>query len=145
MKLTTRTRYAVRALAYLGAQKRKAVNLNEIAKNERIKPKFLEQIFLKLTNAGILKTIKGPGGGYSLAKNPKRITFKEIMDAVGESYFLINCLKNPKSCLRSRYCPVRPHWLELNKSTIKFFENHNLTSICKKSISKYWNLKNSNT
>ncbi len=137
MKLTTRTRYAVRALAYLGAQKRKAITLNEIAKKERIKPKYLEQIFLKLTNAGILKTTKGPGGGYSLAKNPKRITLKEIMDAVSESYFLISCLKNQKACLRSSSCPVRPYWLELNKTIIKFFEHHNLASIGKKFISNY--------
>jgi len=132
MKLTTRTRYAVRALAYLGSQKKSVVSLNEIATSENIKPKYLEQIFLKLTGAGLLNTVKGPGGGYCLTRDPRGLTLKEIMDAVGESYYLIDCLKNPRRCLRSKNCTVRSHWLKLNNDIIKFFKEHTLYDVCKK-------------
>ncbi len=137
MKLTTRTRYAVRAMAYLGARYgKRAVNLKEVAGSEEINEKYLEQIFYKLNRAGLLKTKKGPGGGYELAKNPSTIKLIEIMSAVGESFAPVFCVADNKrkSCPRSRKCPAKPYWKELRRLIERFFQSHTLADICKKSI-----------
>lgn len=134
MKLTTRTRYAIRALAYLNTNPKKAITLKEVASCQGITHKYLEQIFLRLHKAGLIKTTKGPGGGYMLAKNPKKLTLKNIMDAVGETYILIDCLKNRKSCPRSRNCSTRPFWQELNQLIIRFFSHYVLADVGKKSF-----------
>ncbi len=137
MRLTTKTRYAVRAMAYLGSRYgKRAVNLKEIARKEDITEKYLEQIFYRLNRAGLLKTKKGPGGGYELAKNPSVIKLIDIMSAVGESFAPVFCVADNKvkTCPRSKSCPARPYWKELKGVIEKFFQSHTLADICKKSI-----------
>ncbi|MGB9721978.1 MAG: RrF2 family transcriptional regulator [bacterium] len=135
MRLTTRTRYAVRAMVYLGSQKvNKPLSLRQIADAENITEKYLEQIFLKLTKAGLLKTVKGPGGGYQLSRVPERIKLKEIMSAVGESWTPVFCVGDRKTnpCPRSKNCPTRPYWLKLKRMIEKFLDTHTLAEISKR-------------
>ncbi|MEO0137268.1 MAG: Rrf2 family transcriptional regulator [candidate division WOR-3 bacterium] len=136
MKLTTKTRYAVRAMAYLGCRfGKRTVNLREVACSEEITEKYLEQIFYRLNKAGLLRTKKGPGGGYELTKRPSAIKLIDIMSAVGETLAPVFCVadKKSKSCPRSRNCPARPYWLKLKRTIEKFFRDHTLANICKKS------------
>ena len=134
MKLTTRTRYAIRAMVYLTRQlPRKTLTLKEIASAEDVTEKYLEQIFLKLTKAGLLKTVKGPGGGYQLSRKPEKIKLKDIMSAVGESYAPVFCVadRRTKSCPRMKNCPTRPYWFKLKRMIEEFFNTHTLADISK--------------
>ncbi|MEN9979419.1 MAG: Rrf2 family transcriptional regulator [candidate division WOR-3 bacterium] len=133
MRLTTRTRYAVRALAYLGSfYGKRNVTLREIAEHEGITEKYLEQIFYRLTRAGILRTRKGPGGGYELARSPSLIRLIEIMSAVGESAAPVFCVADDRiqCCPRDKGCPARPYWHKLKQIQENFLKRHTLADIC---------------
>ena len=86
MKLSTKGRYAMIALAdlaYSGSSE--LVNLNELAKRQNLSLHYLEQLFVKLRRAGLVDSVRGPSGGYRLAKSPESIRITEILEAVDET------------------------------------------------------------
>lgn len=86
MKLSTKGRYAMVALADLALTKPEdLVSLAEISKRQDISLPYLEQLFVKLRRAGLVEAVRGPGGGYRLAKPPAEIRVSEIMEAVEET------------------------------------------------------------
>jgi len=86
MKLSTKGRYAMVALADLALQPDGAlVSLGEISKRQDISLAYLEQLFVKLRRAGLVTSVRGPGGGYSLAKPASDIRVSEILGAVDET------------------------------------------------------------
>jgi len=113
--------------------KGKVIALHEIAKRQGVKPKYLEQIFLKLHHARLIKSKKGPGGGYFIDRDPKLIKISEIMEAVGESRAPVYCVdkKKYKHCPRVNCCPTRPYWRKLKKIIDTFFDTITLYDISK--------------
>lgn len=86
MKLSTKGRYAMVALADLAAEETESlVSLAEISRRQDISLPYLEQLFVKLRRAGIVESVRGPGGGYRLARAPEAIRVSEIMAAVDET------------------------------------------------------------
>ena len=86
MKLSTKGRYAMVALADLALQPDGAlVNLTEISKRQDISLPYLEQLFVKLRRAGLVDSVRGPGGGYKLAQTPSEIRVADILGAVDET------------------------------------------------------------
>ena len=86
MKLSTKGRYAVVALSDLAMQKSDALmSLAEISKRQDISLPYLEQLFVKLRRAELVDSVRGPGGGYRLAKAPSDIRVSEILAAVDET------------------------------------------------------------
>ena len=133
MKLTTRTRYALRALVELAKQpKDTALTLDVIAKRQHVKPKYLEQIFIKLHHAKLIKSKKGPGGGYLLERMPDSIKISEVLAAVGESTAPVLCAegKGDKYCSGLAVCPMQPYWQKLKKMIDEFFDSTTLYSLC---------------
>ncbi|MDH2325963.1 Fe-S cluster assembly transcriptional regulator IscR [Falsirhodobacter xinxiangensis] len=85
MKLSTKGRYAMVALADLALVKGEGLtSLAEVSKRQDISLPYLEQLFVKLRRAGLVEAVRGPGGGYRLAKSPDAIRVSEIMEAVEE-------------------------------------------------------------
>lgn len=92
MKLGTRGRYAVTAIADIARQSPgKNIPLSEISDRQGISLHYLEQLFRKLRNAGILESARGPGGGYRLSKSPSETSVAEIMVAVDERLQATQC------------------------------------------------------
>ena len=90
MKLSTKGRYAMVALADLAMMRNKAggedrVSLAEISKRQDISLPYLEQLFVKLRRAGLVEAVRGPGGGYRLARDPVEIRVSEVLQAVEET------------------------------------------------------------
>ncbi|MEP3345984.1 MAG: Rrf2 family transcriptional regulator [Litoreibacter sp.] len=86
MKLSTKGRYAMVALADLAQSKDKGlVSLGEISKRQDVSLPYLEQLFVKLRRAGLVESVRGPGGGYRLAKSPDAMRVSEILEAVDET------------------------------------------------------------
>lgn len=86
MKLSTKGRYAVVALADIALQPADVlVTLSEISRRQDISLPYLEQLFVKLRRAGLVESVRGPGGGYRLAKNPSEIRVVDILSAVDET------------------------------------------------------------
>ncbi len=80
LKMSTRSTYAIRALTDLGSRAENGpVRLGEIAERQRIPLPYLEQIFYKLKGAGLVRAMRGPQGGYRLAKDPHDISLAEII------------------------------------------------------------------
>jgi len=132
MKLTTRTRYALRALIEMAArQEDGGVSLKTIAVRQRIKPKYLEQILLRLRRAGLISTKKGPGGGYFLECAPQAIRLSDIMAAVDESTAPVRCVSGSKDkyCSGLDTCTMKPVWMQLKQVIDGFLENHTLEQL----------------
>lgn len=86
MKLSTKGRYAMVALADLAYQPAESlVSLAEISRRQDISLPYLEQLFVKLRRAGLVDSVRGPGGGYRLSRSPEAIRISEIMEAVDET------------------------------------------------------------
>ncbi|WIV52192.1 Rrf2 family transcriptional regulator [Marivivens sp. LCG002] len=86
MKLSTKGRYAMVALADLALQPPGSlVTLNEVSKRQDISLPYLEQLFVKLRREGLVESVRGPGGGYKLAKPPSEIRVSEVLGAVDET------------------------------------------------------------
>jgi Rrf2 family iron-sulfur cluster assembly transcriptional regulator len=106
MRITTRGRYALRAalaLAELG-KNGESVSINSLCEAEDISSIFLEQIFFKLKKAGIVKSVRGPGGGFSFNRPLDSLTIKEILDGAGEDLTLTMCDKHEASCDQLSEC-----------------------------------------
>ena len=129
MKLTTKGRYAVMAMADLASnQKLKPVSLNEISLRQNISLSYLEQLFSKLKNERLVKSIRGPSGGYVLDKNPKDIKLSNIIFAVDEQVKTLNCKRDSKRGCNGKTvkCITHDLWDDLEKHINEFFEKVSL-------------------
>ena len=90
--ITQKTRYALRSLLFLVEEGGGSpVQLARIAETQRIPPKYLELIMLELKKAGLVKSIRGPKGGYGLSRTPEQISFGEIVRAMEGPIALVSC------------------------------------------------------
>ena len=135
MKLSTKGRYAVMAMADLATFKDlKPVSLKEIAVRQNISLSYLEQLFLKLKNNNLVKSVRGPQGGYVLEKRAKDIKLSSIIYAVNEEVKTLNCKKESKKGCggRSVKCITHNLWDDLEKHINGFFESKNLNDLVSK-------------
>ena len=135
MKLTTKGRYAVMAMADLASyQNGKPVSLNDISLRQNISLSYLEQLFSKLKNGKLVKSVRGPSGGYVLDKNPKEIRLSNIIFAVDEEVKTLNCKKDSKRGCNGKNTKCITHnlWDDLEQHINTFFENKSLSDLLKK-------------
>jgi Rrf2 family iron-sulfur cluster assembly transcriptional regulator len=106
MRITTKGRYALRATIALAEMSKNGemISINALSEAEDISPVFLEQIFFKLKKAGIVKSIRGPGGGFSFAHPLEYISVREIFYAAGEELDVLPCDRETDNCERMRDC-----------------------------------------
>jgi Rrf2 family cysteine metabolism transcriptional repressor len=117
MKLSTRTRYGMRALLDLATNSTgKPVQLKDIAARQQISLSYLEHLIIPLISAGIVKSTRGARGGIELAKEPQTILLKDILEVLEGPITPVDCLKDDKSCTRSGYCATRDVWDDLRKA-----------------------------
>ena len=134
MKLTTKGRYAVMALADLAKfDPISPVSLRDISLRQGISILYLEQIFLKLKKKNIVTSVRGINGGYKLAQDASRIKLSEIFYAVDEKVKTVSCNKHSKkSCNgKSTKCITHNLWDELEIHINSFFENKSLEDLIK--------------
>lgn len=92
-----------------------AITLNAVAGRQQISEKYLWQVVSHLKNAGLIKTVRGTHGGYTLAREPSTFTVKEILEALDGPCTLVPCVNNKNTCKRSGSCAARDIWQELGK------------------------------
>lgn len=114
-------------------EQNRPIPISLIAKEEELSPEFNEQIFFKLKKAGLIRSIRGPKGGFVLNENPSEITIKTILDAVGEPLYPAPCT-NPHAtpCPRKADCPLNPVWQNFYEIIVKHLSSISLRDIIEK-------------
>lgn len=118
MRLSTKGRYAVMAMADLARQGERAVSLAEISGRQQISLSYLEQLFARLRRAGLVRSARGPGGGYRLARAPDATFVAEVVLAVDEPIRATRCVgaSSPKGCMPGgERCLTHDLWEELGR------------------------------
>ena len=137
MKLTTRGRYAVMALADIATfDKQNPVSLRDISLRQNISLVYLEQIFSKLKKNNIVKSIRGTNGGYILTRDPGQIKLSNIFSAVDEKVKTLQCKRESKrGCNgRSTKCITHYLWDDLEMHINDFFDKKNLGDLLKNNL-----------
>ena len=132
MKLTSKGRYAVMAMADLAKNYvKEPISLTEISLRQGISISFLEQLFLKLRKDNLVKSVRGPLGGYVLNKPPEEIKLLSIISAVDEKIKTVKCRKeSKKGCNgKSIKCITHNLWDDLETHINKFFEDNTLNDV----------------
>lgn len=133
MKLSTRTRYGIRAMLELAENYgKKPLPLKDIARQQEISVKFLEQIMTVLRAAGLVKSVRGFKGGYSLAKDPNQIKISDCFDCLEGPVAIIDCIDNKNSCHRSPDCVARLLWSQIQASIRNILESTTLQDLVEK-------------
>ena len=134
MKLTTKGRYAVMAMADLASNTNlNPISLTEISLRQNISLAYLEQIFIKLKNNKLVKSSRGATGGYILEKPAYEIKLSQIIFAVDEEVKMLNCKKNSKKGCnnKSTKCITHNLWDQLDQHINNFFEKVKLQDLIK--------------
>ena len=139
MKLTTKGRYAVMAMADLALNTRVGpISLAEISLRQNISLAYLEQIFIKLKRKKLVKSVRGATGGYILEKPATEIKLSNIIFAVNEEVRMLSCKKNSKKGCnnKSSKCITHNLWDQLDQHINGFFERKNLQDLILQNHSK---------
>ena len=131
MKLSTKGRYAVLAMADLASQgEGEPIPLAAISERQNISLSYLEQLFGKLRRARLVRSVRGPGGGYTLARSMSQISIAEIMAAVDEPVKMTRCADDPESgCLDGRRCLTHHLWHALGQHIVAFLQSATLQDV----------------
>ena len=137
MRITTTSRYGVRALfdvAYHGGGQ--PTQIKDISRRQKISQRYLEQIFNKLLKAGLLKSRRGPRGGYMLSRDPSEITVGDIIAAAQGPIVPVRCLSDEeqgskkKDCDIVNSCITRHVWRETQRMLVDYYNSVSIADLC---------------
>jgi Rrf2 family protein len=132
MKLSTRARYGTRAMLDLAMHNtEQTVLLKNIAEREEIPERYLENIMRTLVSSGLVVSIQGRNGGFSLARNPGDIKLSDIIQAVEGPISPVSCIDNSKTCKRMRNCVTYDIWEKLKKAMFDVLDSITLEDMAK--------------
>jgi Rrf2 family cysteine metabolism transcriptional repressor len=124
MKLSTRTRYGIRAVVELAENYgRNPVQLRLISKDQDISIKYLEQIMSLLKSAGIVSSTRGAKGGYFLAKPPNQVKLSDCFNCLEGPVVTVECVENDSYCPKIKNCVTRELWTEIEKAVIAVLDS----------------------
>ena len=137
MILGTKARYAVMAMVDLAINSHEnPIKLSDIASRQEMPVAYLEQIFARLKQNGIVTSVKGPGGGYLLSRNMQDLPISEIITAAEEDIKMTRCDSHAKGgCMATKaQCLTHDLWEGLGSKIYEYFYNISLADVCKRNI-----------
>ncbi|MDQ6993782.1 MAG: Rrf2 family transcriptional regulator [Mariprofundus sp.] len=135
MRLTSKGRYAVSAMVDLNKQQTGGpVTLAAISERQFISLSYLEQLFRRLRENGLVRSVRGPGGGYLLAKEPDDISVADIIRAVNEPVRTTMCENGVRGCHRGERCDTHQLWEALGMHIYRFLDAVSLAKVCEKGV-----------
>ena len=130
MKLSTRTRYAVRAMIELARHNlTRPLQLKIIAERQEISVKYLEQLMAILKSAGLIKSVRGSKGGYVLARAPNQIALSDILHCVEGPIATVECVEDSTSCARAADCAAREVWKRVEQAIEQVLQSITLKDV----------------
>jgi len=137
MRLSTKAQYAVRAMVSLNLHgDGSPVTLKEIATREDISLTYLEQLFVKLRRGRIVDSVRGPGGGYMLARPASAIRVDEIIDSVEETLVPVSCMDETGRCVCTDQCASHSVWQGLAERIRHFLASITLEDLTQEAKAK---------
>ena len=136
MKVTTKLRYRLRAMIELALNEGEVVLVKDIAEREGISRKYLDSLLAELKNAGLVRSIRGAKGGYTLAKPSDQISIDEIACALEGAPNLVDCVEDPSFCSRYEICIANEFWKSLSEVMQNFLKKTTLAELAKKARQK---------
>jgi Rrf2 family iron-sulfur cluster assembly transcriptional regulator len=129
MRLTTKGRFAVTAMIDVAMHNGDGpVTLAGVAERQKISLSYLEQLFGKLRRAGLVDSVRGPGGGYNLARAPEGVSVADIITAVDEPIDATQC-GGKENCLDDKRCMTHELWANLNAHIFSFLSSVSLEQL----------------
>jgi Rrf2 family iron-sulfur cluster assembly transcriptional regulator len=139
IRLSTKGRYGTRLMVSLAQyyhNGRESIILKKISDDEEISIRYLEQIIIPLKIARLVKSIRGAGGGYILARHPSDIKLREILSALEGSCCLVECVDDEDYCDKIEECATYEIWKNASALLKDYFENTTLEDLLKVSNKK---------
>jgi Rrf2 family protein len=117
MKLSTKGRYGMRAMLDLAQHYDDGLVLvKDVARRQEVSERYLEHLFLSLKTAGLVKSVRGAHGGFTLARSPNKIKLMDIISVSEGPLALVDCVVDASVCPRSSKCAARDLWHELQSA-----------------------------
>lgn len=130
MKMSTRGRYGIKAMLELAlSYDKEMMSVRSIAEKQNISDLYLEQLFSVLKKHGLIKSVRGAKGGYFLAREPKEITIKHIMDALEGPINISDCVEKDTRCDNLDRCATRVLWVKIRDAIDDIFVSVTLQDI----------------
>lgn len=137
MRLSTKAQYAVRAMVSLNLYSEGApVTTRDISAREEISLAYLEQLFVKLRRGQIVHSVRGPGGGYVLARPAEKIKVDEIIDSVEETLVPVSCMEEDGRCACTDQCVTHTVWQGLGERIRAFLSSISLDDLTRDARSR---------
>lgn len=136
MKISTQIRYGVRSLCDIAYNSvGSPAQIKSISERQNISPRYIEQIFQKLKKGGIIKSVRGPLGGYFLTRRPEEISIGDVIRAVeGKDIQLVVCSGSKrggrKACEKFPKCSASDIWSEASNRLMDYFDSVSINKIC---------------
>ena len=123
MKFTTRARYGLKAAFVLAQNWGSPTALKDIAASQQLAEKYLEQLLTALKKAGIVETVRGAQGGYSLTRMPKDITVNEVIVALEGDLAITDCQRDGTACTEQSTCATKKIWVRISKAVTEALQS----------------------
>ncbi len=135
MKFSTKTRYGVRAILEIALNEdENGIFQKDIAKNQDISYKYLDQIINSLKVAGLVGKAAGRKSGYILTREPSEISIYDVHNAFEPGICVIDCMANHNTCKRENRCALRGFWGKLNNQVIQYFKSTTIKDLMNEQI-----------
>lgn len=134
MKISTKGHYGVQAMFDLAQRNGEGpISLKSIAERQNLSEHYLEQLFATLRKAGLVKSVRGAQGGYTLAKEPEEIKVGDIIRVLEGPIAPVECvnLEDPEQCMKSESCVTRSVWAKVRDSIEDVLDSITLADMCK--------------
>jgi len=130
MRVSTRTRYGLRALGALaGSYGNGPLSVRAIAQEERLPVKYLERLFVTLKGAGLVTAVRGAGGGYVLTRGPEDIRLLDVFEVLEGPPDPVECLQPEVACPHETACVTRDLWHEVSEAVSNVLADHTLADL----------------
>ncbi len=130
MQLSTKSEYGLRALLDIALHSNDGlVSLREITWRQDISSSYLEQLMLSLQSAGMVRSIRGRKGGFTLTKPPSEIKVLEVLRSLERTLTLFDCVNNPGICSRQENCATNELWCRLTEAFIRELDAYTLEDL----------------
>ncbi len=133
MKLSSRSRYGFRAILELAVEYGNGpLQIKTIAQREDISNKYLEQLVAMLKASGLVRSIRGPKGGYELTRPPGDVKLSEVFTTLEGPVVTVECLEHPEFCPRCTECVTRDVWAKMQSAIMGVLESMTLQDLVDK-------------